>query len=110
MDAVIHPLNLILTLLFDEFFSTWIAQLFLCFLYLVFDVMTESIFTYEVHLICANFKINLAVYDLNWSIKEAGVLKAILCLGLEQNLHWKLGRLTPSFGFILAVRLKKDFF
>ena len=26
-----------------------------------------------------------------------------------QNLHWKLGRLTPSFGSILAVWLKKIF-
>jgi hypothetical protein len=29
---------------------------------------------------------------------------------LTQNLHWKLGRLTPSFGSILAVWLKKYFF
>ena len=28
----------------------------------------------------------------------------------KQNLHWKLGRLTPSFGSILALRLKKYFF
>ena len=27
-----------------------------------------------------------------------------------QNLHWKLGWLTPSFGSTLAVRLKKHFF
>ena len=27
-----------------------------------------------------------------------------------QNLHWKLGWLTPSFGSTLAVRLKKYFF
>ena len=27
-----------------------------------------------------------------------------------QNLHWKLGRLTPSFGSILAVQLKNMFF
>ena len=27
-----------------------------------------------------------------------------------QNLHWKLGRLMPSFGFILAVRLKSNCF
>ena len=27
-----------------------------------------------------------------------------------QNLHWKFGRLMPSFGSILAVRLKKYFF
>ena len=27
-----------------------------------------------------------------------------------QNLHWKLGRLMPSFGSILAVRLEKYFF
>ena len=27
-----------------------------------------------------------------------------------QNLHWKLERLTPSFGSNLAVRLKKYFF
>ena len=27
-----------------------------------------------------------------------------------QNLHWKLGQLTPSFGSILAVRIKRYFF
>ena len=35
------------------------------------------------------------------------------CLTLptwDQNLHWKLGWLMPSFGSILAVRLKKYFF
>ena len=31
-------------------------------------------------------------------------------LVLFHNLHWKLGRLTPSFGSNLAVRLKKYFF
>ena len=30
--------------------------------------------------------------------------------GKVQNLHWKLGRLTPSFGSILAVCHKKYFF
>ena len=30
--------------------------------------------------------------------------------GQNQNLHWKLGRLTPSFGSFLAVWLKKYFF
>ena len=33
----------------------------------------------------------------------------ILCVAYSkpQNLHWKLGRLTPSFGSTLALRLKK---
>ena len=31
-------------------------------------------------------------------------------IGLDLNLHWKLGQLTPSFGSILAIWLKKYFF
>ena len=46
------------------------------------------------------------------SYNAAGVLAHMASDGAEgkQNLHWKLGRLTPSFGSILAVRLKKYFF
>ena len=36
-------------------------------------------------------------------------MNVLLCYCLAQNLHWKLGRLTPSFGSILMVRIKKYF-
>lgn len=46
--------------------------------------MTESIFTYEVHNVQFDqiFKDDLAVYDLDGSIKEVRGFKAILCLCL----------------------------
>ena len=47
--------------------------------------MTESVFTYEVHNVQFDqiFKDDLAVYNLDGSIKEVQGFKAILCLGLE---------------------------
>ena len=57
MDAVIHPLNFIITLLFDDFFQRELLH-YSSVSYLVFDVMTESTNVQ----FDQTFKINLAHY------------------------------------------------
>ena len=44
------------------------------------------------------------------SIEYIVVMSMLCSVYHNQNLHWRLGRLMPSFGSILAVRLKKCIF
>ena len=46
------------------------------------------------------------IWHFGHSERPGGLLRS----RSTQNLHWKLGRLTPSFGSILVVRLKFYFF
>ena len=61
-----------------------------------------------------NFLYNRAIFKMRLG-KFVGLGKGyqgkeFLVCSITQNLHWKLGQLMPSFGSILAVRLKKLFF
>ena len=47
---------------------------------------------------------------LSWGCQSKCDFLPLLLHRFYQNLHWKLGRLTPSFGSTLALWLKKYFF